>query len=179
MTKRKAEWVPWYRERSYKGNLSEAEKRQLDAFRTQPKHPAATFDDLPEEVQSYLSGIQLELYDKKQESVADRAFFFSAIAGGLLFLNYKSCFPTPDVWTNAGAVLLLLFAWFQYWRQWGKNAEEFTPAGATWRPTEEGIRREWELNYLFCSRQKPDDVSASAEPFLRSSGISPIRKDDE
>ena len=55
--------------------------RQLDAFRTQPKHPAATFDDLPEEVQTYLSGIQLELYDKKQEAAANRALIYSAIGG--------------------------------------------------------------------------------------------------
>jgi hypothetical protein len=83
MRKRKADWVPWYRERKYKGNLTEAEKRQLDAFRTQPKHAAASSDDLPEEVQSYLSGIEMELYDKKQEGVAARAFLYSAIGAGL------------------------------------------------------------------------------------------------
>jgi exonuclease I len=27
--KRKAEWLPWYRARNYKGDLTEAEKRQL------------------------------------------------------------------------------------------------------------------------------------------------------
>ena len=37
--KRKAEWLPWYQARSYKGDLTEAEKRELDAFRMQPKHP--------------------------------------------------------------------------------------------------------------------------------------------
>jgi hypothetical protein len=88
MWKRKQqEWVPWYRARNYKGNLTEAEKRQLDAFRTQPKHPAATFDDLPEEAQGYLSGIRLELYDKKQDGAASRAFVMSAIGAGVLFLN--------------------------------------------------------------------------------------------
>ena len=65
--KRKAEWLPWYRARNYKGDLTEAEKRQFDAFRMQPKHPAAQEDDLPEEVQSYIGRIEMELYDKKQE----------------------------------------------------------------------------------------------------------------
>jgi hypothetical protein len=157
MWKRKTEWLPWYRARNFKGNLTEAEKRQLDAFRTQPKHPAATFDDLSEEIQRYISGIQVELYDKKQEGAASRAFLYSAIGAGLLFLNYKSCFAAPDLWVNSAAVLLLVFAWFGYWRQWHKNAEEFTPTGAPWRATEEGIRQQWELNYIALSREEKSD----------------------
>jgi hypothetical protein len=154
MRKRNAEWVPWYRERKYKGDLTEAEKRELDAFRMQPEHPATSFDDLPEEVQSYISGIELELYDKKQEGAAARAILYSAIGAGLLFLNYKSCFPAPDVWVDLGAVLLLGFTWFGYWRQWRRNAEEFVPTGHSWSPTEEGIRKEWELDYISHSRAK-------------------------
>jgi hypothetical protein len=41
-SKRRVEWLPWYRARGYNGNLTEAEKRQLDAFRAQEKHPAAS-----------------------------------------------------------------------------------------------------------------------------------------
>jgi hypothetical protein len=74
--KHKSEWVPWYRARNYKGNLTEAEKRQFDAFRMQPRHPAATYDDLPEEVQNYIGRIEIELYDKKQEGAAGTAFVF-------------------------------------------------------------------------------------------------------
>jgi hypothetical protein len=155
--KPKAEWVPWYRERKYTGDFTEAEKRQLDAFRTQAKHPAATYADLPDEAQKYLSNIELELYDKKQDGVAGQAFLYSAIAGGILFLNYKSCFnapDAPDVWLNLGAVLLVVFAWVRYWWRWRKNAEEFLPAGAPWRSTQEGIRKQWELNYIFYSRKR-------------------------
>ena len=154
MWKRDREWVPWYRARNYKGNLTEAEKRYLDAFRMQSKHPAANFDELPEEVQSYLSGIHLELYDKKQEGVAARAFLFSAAGAGLLFLNYKRCFAAPDGWVNLIAGLLLVFPWFWYWRQWHKNAQEFLPKGIPGRATEEGIRKEWELNCIARSREK-------------------------
>ena len=34
--KRKSEWLPWYRAPDYKGDLTEAQKRELDAFRMQP-----------------------------------------------------------------------------------------------------------------------------------------------
>src|SRR4051812_48997209 len=90
--KRKAEWLPWYRARNYKGDLTEAEKRELDALRMQPKHPAVEANNLPEEVQSYLNKKELELYDKKQDSAAGRALILSAIGAALLYLNYGSCF---------------------------------------------------------------------------------------
>jgi len=61
--KGKPEWLPWYRSRNYKGDMTETEKRQLDAFRAQPKHPATRTEDLPEEVRDYINGIELELYD--------------------------------------------------------------------------------------------------------------------
>ena len=44
-------WTPWYRRKEYKGNLTEEEKRHLDSFRLDEKHPAAAVEDLPEEVQ--------------------------------------------------------------------------------------------------------------------------------
>jgi hypothetical protein len=151
--KSKSEWVPWYRARSYKGNLSEAEKRQLDAFRMQPRHPAAMFDDLPEEVQNYVNRIELELYDKKQEGAARRAIVLSAVGAVLLFLNYKGCSVAPDTWSNIGGVLLLLTPWPVYWYQWRKNAEEFLPTDTPGRTTGESIRQERELNYLAHSRK--------------------------
>jgi hypothetical protein len=40
--KKQPEHLPWYRARNYKGNLTEAEKRQLDFFRMQEKHPLPT-----------------------------------------------------------------------------------------------------------------------------------------
>ena len=85
--KRKAESLPWYRARNYKGNLTEAEKRQLDAFRMQPKHPAANYHNLPDEVQRYIIRIEMELYDKKQDGTAGRALTGSAVGAALLYLN--------------------------------------------------------------------------------------------
>jgi len=53
--KKKAASLPWYRSTKYKGNLTEDEKRELDSFRYREKkhnekHPAASCDDLPNEV---------------------------------------------------------------------------------------------------------------------------------
>jgi hypothetical protein len=61
--KRKVERLPWYRDRNYKGDMSEDQKRQLDAFRMQPKHPAAEEDDLPAEVQNYINSIAERLLE--------------------------------------------------------------------------------------------------------------------
>ena len=60
--KQPAEPLSWYRARGYKGNLTEHEKRQLDSFRMQEHHPAATCESLPEEVQSYIGGLELEAW---------------------------------------------------------------------------------------------------------------------
>jgi hypothetical protein len=75
------EWLPWYRAHDYEGNLTEHEKRQLDALRVQPKHPAAEADDLPKEVQDYINRIECELNDEKQTVLFERTLLVSAIGG--------------------------------------------------------------------------------------------------
>ena len=150
--KRQVEHLPWYRARNYKGDLTETEKRQLDAFRKQPKHPAAEEDDLPEEVRNYIGKIELELYDRKQDAIASNAFFSSAIGAALLFLNYKGWLGGPTIWAYVGAGLLLVLPWLYYWYQRGKNADEFLPDDLP-DPTDEGIRREWEVQYIARNRQ--------------------------
>ena len=54
--------MPLYRRKEYKGNLTGDEKRYLDSFRLEEKHPATAVEDLPEEVQSYLSELELAVY---------------------------------------------------------------------------------------------------------------------
>ena len=88
--KRKAEWLPWYRAHDYTGNLTEKEKRLLDAFRAQPTHPSANFEQLPEEVQRYVNRIEMELYDQKQEAAAGRAIVLSEVGAALLFSITKA-----------------------------------------------------------------------------------------
>lgn len=139
--------LPWYRERTYKGNLTEAEKRQLDAFRMQDKHPAADWNELPEEVQSYISRIEMDVYDRKQSTLAVTTIACSA-AGLLLGYSAYMGYVDSSAWKYAIAAILTVAPWFFYRRQWNKNAEEFLPSDNPGRPTEEGIRQEWEMNYL-------------------------------
>ena len=108
--KRKAEWLPWYRARNYKGNLTEEQKRQLDAFRMQPKHPAAQEDDLPEEVQNYINRIECELYDHKQQGLVGKAMALSVLGAAILFLDYKGYLGAPTILSTAAALFLLVLA---------------------------------------------------------------------
>jgi len=154
--KRKGEPLPWYRAPNYKGNITEAEKRQLDAFRMQPKHPSAQWDDLPEEVRNYIVRIELELYDGKQDAAAGRAFFWSAAGAVLLFLVYKGVLGEPTIWRYAPAALILIVPWIVYRFEWNKNAEAFRP-----RNTEERIREEWELNYIVDQKTHAESDASS------------------
>lgn len=83
------DWTPWYRRKEYKGNLTEEEKRHLDSFRLEEKHPAVAVEDLPEEVQGYLSELELAVYDAKQEGVATKAFVLTGIGALAIFLAYR------------------------------------------------------------------------------------------
>jgi hypothetical protein len=152
------EWLPWYRRNGYSGNLTEAEKRQLDAFRSQSKHPAALSDELPDEVQSYINRIELELYDAKQSEAAVYTLAVSVFAIALMALNYLERFPSSDSYYVAG-VALIAFSWFWYGRVWARNAEDFLPEDESSPDrTDEAIRREWELEYIIASKRTAVDV---------------------
>jgi len=156
----KPEWLPWYRAQNYKGNLTEAEKRQLDVFRAQPKHSAMRTEDLPEEVQNYINQIELKLYDHRQQYAFGQAFFYRLIGAALLALHYTGCL-TATPWIYAFDVLLLVSPWFFYRYRWKKNAEEFLPSEKDVpNPTDEAIRKEWELNYLTAIHQQQRDAAS-------------------
>ena len=142
--KKRKEPLPWYRARNYKGNLTENEKRELDSFRHREseggEHPSASYGDLPEEVQSYLSKIEIEHYDLIQETLVGRCFLLSGV-GLLLLLNHFGWIPKYDsTELFLAGVFLLLAAWVYYPIKWRKNADRFSE--------HDGIRTEWELNYI-------------------------------
>jgi hypothetical protein len=157
---KKPEWLPWYRAQNYKGTIPEAEKRQLDAFRAQPKHPAMRTEDLPEEVQNYIHQVEWELYDHRQQYAAGQAFFCSLIGAALLALHFtRRLTATP--WIYAFDILILVSPWFFYRYRWKKNAEEFLPSGKDVpNPTDEAIRKEWEINYLTAMHQQQRDAAS-------------------
>lgn len=151
--KKQKEPLPWYRERNYKGNLTEDEKRELDFFRHREKsqgikHPAASYDDLPEEVGSYIAKLQIENYDHTQERLVGRCFIGSAI-GALILASYFGWVPQRDstLMFIYGAVLLVA-PWIYYPIKWRRNADEFSDRGG------EAIRKEWELDYIVNKEMK-------------------------
>jgi len=159
MFRRKEEarqFIPWYRERSYKGNLTEEEKRELDSYRwmaQQPggKHPAAEYGDLAAEVQSYISKLEIELYDKVQGEPVFAALLLNAVFGFYL-LNYLGWIaPKYDSdWLAVLSVLMLLIPWVYYAVRFRRNADKF------WRKAgSEGIRFEWEVDHVTSKSMKP------------------------
>ncbi|MGH0214408.1 hypothetical protein NKY66_10890 [Sinorhizobium meliloti] len=158
--KQNTEWLPWYRVPGFKGKVSEAEKRQLDAFRMQERHPAASYQDLPEEVQSYISRLELENYDFKQEKAVNGPMLASLIGAVILGVSYFGVHiqPTGSIWPYAFGLLLLIAPWFVYRREWQRNADELFPRrhGGP-NLSDENIRKEWELDYL--TRGDPNDGS--------------------
>jgi len=114
------EQIPWYRQRGYKGNLAEDEKRELDSLRwlaQQPggKHPAAEFSDLADEVRSYIIKLEFELRDERESRLMGRvalAFCF----GVFLLASYFGWFvPTTHQDSTASlfvGLLFIVFPWF-------------------------------------------------------------------
>jgi hypothetical protein len=150
-TKRKqpAELLPWYHARDYTGTLTEADKRELDSFRMQANHPAATYESLPPEVQSYISKLRLEHYDEKQGALVLPTLVVSAF--GVYFLvRYLFGYAEGSLWNYASNIALLVVPWIFYARAWRKNADEFLPSGFS--ATDEAIRTEWELEHIVNKR---------------------------
>jgi hypothetical protein len=144
----KQEWLPWYRARGYKGNLSEARKRQLDAFRSQPKHPAATCADLPREAQMLISGLEIDLSDRKKENAFAWALLWTMLCGAWLLLDYYGC-RSAVTWQYIAGGGTIALAWIAYYVEERKITEEFFPSGINspqW--ADEALRREWELEYI-------------------------------
>jgi hypothetical protein len=144
----KKEPLPWYRAPNYKGNLTEDEKRELDSFRYQAErhgaaHPAATYDDLPEEVGSYISKLEIELYDEIQQRLVGRCLLLSGVGAFMLLNCFDWISPNYHSTENLlfGAVLLVAPLVY-YPIKFRKNADQH------FGDTTEGIRTEWELKYI-------------------------------
>ena len=153
--RKQKERLPWYRKPGYKGNLTEGEKRELDSFRfrereNDEKHPAATFDDIPEEVQSYISKIEIALYDAIQERLVGRCFLVSGL-GALFLANYFGWISLThgehDAFELGSGIFFLVAPWVYYYFKWKKNADEFFSEWGS-----EGIRAEWELDHIVSKR---------------------------
>ena len=143
------EWIPWYRREDYSGNLTEEEKRHLDSFRLEKKHPAAAFEDLPKEV---------SVYDAKEDAVATKAFVLTGIGAFVIVLAYRELGPLSQLFEYVGGGAIIAFAWIIYSRERKKIADEFwnkrEGKGAPFSRTEENLQRNWELNEIIRYRRR-------------------------
>jgi hypothetical protein len=144
------ERLPWYRARGYKGNLTEHEKRQLDSFRMQEHHPAATFENLPEEVQGYINKLEMEHYDEKQGALVLPALVVMGF-GGYFLIRYIFGYDEGSLLGYGSSIALLVLPWIYYARAWRKNADEFMPKDGFGK-RDEAFRTEWELEYISNNR---------------------------
>jgi hypothetical protein len=151
------EWVPWYRVPGFKGKVSEADKSRLDAFRTEERHPAASYQDLPDEVQSYISRLEVENYDYKQGRAANGPLVGTVLGGVILAINYFGVHisPSESIWPYAFGLFILIAPWIVYRKEWQRNADELFPTQqGEPSQSDENIRKEWELDFLARNRTK-------------------------
>jgi hypothetical protein len=115
--KKQPEHLPWYRARNYKGNLTETEKRQLDAFRMQEKHPSADYESLPQEVQNYIGALEMENYDKKQEALVLPALVGSGL-GAYFLIRCILGYDEGSLFHYAVSIAFLIVPWIWYSIKW-------------------------------------------------------------
>jgi len=152
--RKSGERPPWYRARDYKGNLTEAEKSKLDGFRARPRHPAFEYGELPEHVELYISGLEVEADELRQARATGRAITFSLVGALLLYANHFGFTPRDSILDYVFGIALVIVPWIAYRFEQRKNAEAFGPAS-------EGILKEWELEYIakayLDEKHRPDD----------------------
>lgn len=144
------DWKPWYRQRGYKGNLSEDEKRFLDSFRNGKLHPATSFEDLPDEVQGRL----IELEDQLKEEQDTASFLIMLVWFSLSGYAFYSGYTDYDGLTSAASYCFGLFCIFMFYKSYKAYSSRHehhnwygdTEKGEPFCSTDEGLQRCWELN---------------------------------
>lgn len=139
---------PWYRRRTYRGKMSEANKVELDAIRQKEPHPAVSFDQLPKEVQRYINRVEFNLYDANQALAASR--FAAWIGLAFVVAYFADEEQIAGLWgAYALAMGLVCVGWLSYRKNTKKNWLHFMEF-EDGRPncSDLGIQEEWELNYI-------------------------------
>jgi hypothetical protein len=159
--KRKDDDVVWYRHRNYKGGLSEEEKRELDSIRwpAEPRpHPAAKFQDLPEEVQEYISHLELEVEGSKSfppliAIIAGISLIIYCALSALDVVQYSDMFPSII------KLSLVSFAWI------GIGILEYRKVQKIWgeKDTDAQFMVNWELDYISGRRRYLSEKDKYAE----------------
>lgn len=141
--------VAWYRHRNYKGNLSEDQKMELDSIRWKSKsgqHPAAKFEDLPEEVQDYIVYLESEISDSKF-SVSIISFLFGAFLMIYCALSTLDILSYSDVLPSIAKLSLISLALIVF------GVLDYRSVQKRWveKDINEELLKNWEIDYI--SRQ--------------------------
>lgn len=147
MTK-KGEWLPWYRQKGYKGDLTEDEKKYLDAFTLMPEHPAASEDSLPEEVRDYIADLEFQLHDTKRDTLYLQALVSMGVGA---YCVYEAALG--DAWTGSPLSYLIGFSLIFYTpfylrKETRRLSNELllkTETGGPETTSDVGIRRHWDM----------------------------------
>ena len=97
-------------------------------FRVQARHPAYQHGDLPEHVESYIAGLEIEAYDFKQRRAAVRAFATTLVGAAVLYVTRFGIKigPFDSIWNYLGGFALIIIPWIVYRAEWQKNADVFS-----------------------------------------------------
>lgn len=152
------DWKPWYKQKSYNGDLTEDQKRYLDSFRNGEPHPAVSLFELQQEVQDRIYELEFQLEGHKVTHFSQTTFV--AVGGGILlcYWGYTSeSFLSTSSYLGA---LVLVAIWFREWGMYQAFRQKFFRRGdiENGEPScfsEEEIQRCWELNEVF--KQKVAD----------------------
>ncbi len=157
----KKKFVPWYRQKSYHGNLSEEEKRHLDAFYQLDQHPAVYHGDLPEEASRYINELECELHQERQDSAVTKFFAMIGIGLAVFYVTYNGLGWLGNIGYLVGAVIIV-FALYQYYQAHSRNSDWFMPKyegdNAPVSLTEEKLFEHWDLDEItrYRSRGRQD-----------------------
>ena len=153
------DWKPWYRQKSYNGDLTEDQKRYLDSFRNGEPHPAVSLFELQQEVQDRIYELEFQLEDHKETHFSQTTF--TAVGGGILCCYWGY---TSESFLSIGSyfgALVLVAIWFREWRKhqafrqkffWRGDIEKGEPSCFS----EQEIQRRWELNEVLSKELKTD-----------------------
>ena len=147
-----SDWKPWYRRRTFKGNLTEDQKRYLDSFRNGEPHPATSFEDLPDEVRSRL--IELEERLKNHQDVASVCImlFWMGICFYSIYVGYFGEFGLNSVLIYGSGLLGIVNFYNSYKSYSSRNQHHnwygVTEKGEPFSSTDESLQRHWEMKAL-------------------------------
>ena len=162
MLANESEWKPWYRRKDYKGNLTEDQKRYLDSFRNGEPHPATPFGDLPDEVQSRLMELELDLKEQQDSASVVTTLVWSALGCYSVYEGYIGDFGVVSFFYYSCALICIAMGYRTYQNYSSRHEHHNwygdTGKGEPFSSTDESLQRHWEINALSAYKRNSSDI---------------------